>query len=154
MPAKRRQVDVKNAEVVKREDYVRTLNEIIAAGFCPFCEAHLFKHHKQPLIYKGRYWLVTKNNWPYAGTKFHFLLISRSHTERTEDLSPAAWKEFHALYRKLARRYRFSGATLMIRSGDTRVTGASVNHLHAHLIVGSPRSKKAKNIRALVGFKK
>lgn len=42
----------------------------------------------------------------------------------------------------------------MIRSGDTKITGASVNHLHAHLIVGVQRTNKTRLVNALVGFKK
>lgn len=154
MAPKKRRVDPGNALVVKRSDYVRTLNAIIAGGFCPFCEEHLFKHHKRPLIYKSKHWLVTENAWPYEGAQFHFLFIARTHTEKTESLSTLMWTDFHKLYKKLVKRYGFDGATLMMRSGNMKITGATVNHLHAQLIVGSPRTKKTSPIKALVGFKK
>lgn len=154
MASKKRQVDAKNAAIIKRSDYAKTLDVIIAGGFCPFCEEHLFKHHQQPLIYKSKHWLVTKNSWPYQGSRFHFLFITRSHVEATEEMSPAAWTDLQKLYKKLIRENDIKGATLMIRSGDTRFTGASVNHLHAHLVTGSPRTKKTSPIKALVGFKK
>ena len=149
-----RQVDARNAEVVKRTDYVRTLSSIVAGGFCPFCEEHLFKHHRRPLIYKSQHWLVTENAWPYEGSQFHFLFIARAHVEKTEDLSLAMWTGLHKLYCKLVKRYRFKGTALLMRSGDTKTTGATVNHLHAQLIVGSRRTKKTEPIKALVGFKK
>jgi diadenosine tetraphosphate (Ap4A) HIT family hydrolase len=154
MASEKQRVDVKNSEVVKRSDYTRILNAIIAGGFCPFCEEHLFKHHRQPVIYKNKYWLVTKNSWPYKGSKFHFIFITRSHIEKTEDMSPMVWKELQNIYKKVIKESKINGATLMIRSGDTRYTGASVNHLHAHLIVGVSRMKNTKAIKALVGFKK
>ncbi len=154
MLSKKRRVDTKNAEVVKRIDYVRALSSIVAGGFCPFCEEHLFKHHQRPLIYKGRHWLVTENAWPYEGAQLHFLFIARVHVEKTEDLSLAMWAELHKLYCKLVKRYRFKGAALLMRSGDTKTTGATVNHLHAQLIVGSRRTKGTKPIKALVGFNK
>lgn len=152
--ARKKQVDAKNAEVVKRSDYIHTLNTIVAGGFCPFCEEHLFKHHRQPLLYKSKHWLVTKNSWPYKGSRFHILFIARKHVEKTEDAPPAAWADLQKLYRKLVKEKKIKGATLMIRSGDTKFTGASVNHLHAHLVVGSPRTKNTKPIKALVGFEK
>ena len=151
---KKQRVDVKNAEIVKRSDYVNTLNAIVAAGFCPFCEKHLFKHHQRPLVYKSKHWLVTENSWPYKGSKFHFIFITRSHVEKTENVSHEVWIDLYKLYKKIIRRNNIKGATLMVRSGDTRFTGASVNHLHAHLIVGVPRMKNTKAIKALVGFKK
>lgn len=150
----KKKVDVQNASIVKRTDYANTLTTIIAGGFCPFCEEHLAQHHQQPIVYKTPHWLVTKNNWPYTGTRFHYLFIARTHVERTEDLSHAAWADLQKVYRKLIRTHNLSGATLMIRSGDTKVTGASVNHLHAHLVVGTQRTKGTKRINALVGFKK
>lgn len=151
---KKQRVDVKNAEIVKRRDYVNTLNAIVAAGFCPFCEKHLFKHHQRPLVYKSKHWLVTENSWPYKGSHFHFLFITRVHIEKTEDLLPAVWSDLQKVYQKLIREKRIEGATFFIRSGDTKMTGASVNHLHAQLIVGSPRTKSTKPIKALVAFKK
>jgi ATP adenylyltransferase len=151
---KKQRVDTRNATIVRRVAYANTLNEIVAGGFCPFCEEHLFKHHRQPLIYKSKHWLVTENSWPYKGTSFHFLFIVRVHIEATEDMSPVMLADLFTLYRKLVKRYRLKGATLMIRSGDTRITGASVNHLHAHLVIGATRTKKTKPIQALVGFKR
>lgn len=151
---KKQRVDTRNATVVKRTAYANTLNKIVAGGFCPFCEEHLFKHHRQPLIYRSRHWLVTENAWPYKGVRLHFLFITRTHIEKTEDISPAGWLELHKLYKKLMERHRLTGATLMIRSGDTKITGASVNHLHAHLVIGAARTKKTKPIKALVGFKR
>lgn len=153
MPAKR-QVDVENSEVVKRDDYTQVLKAIIAAGFCPFCEKHLFKHHQRPVILRSSHWLVTENSWPYEGSRFHFLFIARAHIEATEDMSFAVWTDLQEMYRKVVKENEIRGATLMIRSGDTRFTGASVTHLHAHLISGAPRTKKTEPIRALVAFKR
>ncbi|MCR4275927.1 MAG: HIT domain-containing protein [Candidatus Parcubacteria bacterium] len=154
MASKKQRVDAENANIVKRSDYTRTLNAIIAGGFCPFCEKHLFKHHRQPIMYKSKHWLVTKNAWPYKGSRFHFLFITRKHVEATEGIAPTAWNDLQKQYRKLIKENNIQGATLMIRSGDTRFTGASVNHLHAHLIVGSLRTENTKPIKAPVGFKK
>ena len=154
MSLKRKAVDVGNAQVVPREDYEQVLRTIVAKGFCPFCEEHLFKHHRQPLAYKSRHWLVTKNSWPYEGSKYHFLFITRVHVEATEKMSSAVWSDLQKLYKKFVEENNIKGATLMIRSGDTKFTGASVNHLHAHLVSGSPRTKNTKPIKALVGFGK
>lgn len=151
---KKQAVDVGNSQVVPRGGYTQVLEAIIAAGFCPFCEKHLFKHHQKPLVHRSRHWLVTENSWPYKGTTHHFLFIARKHVEATEELSPAAWMDLHTTYRLIVERFGLTGATLVFRSGDTRLTGASVNHLHAHLVVGGPRTKNAKPIKALVAFRK
>lgn len=153
MKEKRHQVDVDNATIVPRSDYTRVLNAIVAKGFCPFCEEHLFKHHRKPIIFRSKYWLVTENSWPYQGSQHHFLFIARIHVEATEEVSAAVWANLKKVYRDVVKYYALKGATLMMRSGDTKFTGASVNHLHAHLVVGSSRTKKTKPIKAIVGFK-
>ena len=150
----KKKVDVENATIVARDDYVQVLEAIIAAGFCPFCEEHLFKHHRKPILFRSRYWLVTENSWPYKGSRFHFLFIARTHIEATENLTTAAWIDLYHLYQKVAHESCLLGGTLFIRSGDTNITGASVNHLHAHLVVGGKRTEGAEPITALVGFKK
>jgi diadenosine tetraphosphate (Ap4A) HIT family hydrolase len=152
MAPKKQQVDSKNAAIFKRSDYTQTLDAIIAEGFCPFCEEHLLKHHKRPILFKSKHWLVTENAWPYKGSLFHFLFITRTHVEATEDIPVAMWTDLQKLYRKLITENKIKGATLMIRSGDTKFTGASVNHLHAHLVSGSPRTKNTKPIKVPVSF--
>jgi ATP adenylyltransferase len=154
MARAKQQVDTRNALVVKRKEYIETLNAIGAGGFCPFCEEHLFKHHREPLIFKSAYWLVTKNSWPYEGSRYHFLFIARTHIESTEKMPSAMWVDLHRMYQKLIKKYQLKGASLVMRSGDTKMTGASVNHLHAHVVVGTLRTKKSEPIRALVAFRR
>lgn len=152
--ARKTKVDKGNAEIVPRGGYTETLEAILAAGFCPFCEEHLMKHHRRPILHKTKYWLATENSWPYEGTKHHFLFIARPHVESTETMSPAMWEDLRKLYKKIVREYGIKGASLLLRSGDTRYTGASVSHLHAHLVSGGIRRKKADPIKALIAFKK
>lgn len=150
----KKQVDVGNALVVPRDDYVETLEAIIAGGFCPFCEEHFFKHHRKPILYRTAHWLVTENSWPYDGTEFHILFIAIRHIERTDELSATEWLDLKDLHRKFVEENKIKGSTFFIREGDTSITGASVTHLHAHLVVGGPRTDTAEPIKALVGFRK
>jgi diadenosine tetraphosphate (Ap4A) HIT family hydrolase len=150
--ASKQRVDATNASIAPRNDYARTIAAIVEGGFCPFCEEHLFKHHKKPILVRGEHWLVTESTWPYEGTETHLLFIIRSHVEKIEELSPAAWTELQILHAKMIAAHRITGGTLMIRSGETRFTGATVNHLHAHLIVGGPREEGNQPITAVLGF--
>ena len=150
----KKRVDIRNAEIVRRDEYVNVLKKITEEGMCPFCEEHLMKHHPNPIIFKGNHWLVTKNGWPYEGTRYHFLLILRKHVESTEKISASAWLELQKHLKKLQKKYSFVGGTFFIRSGDVEYTGATVRHLHANIIVGKKRNKATEAIRAVVGFKK
>ena len=151
---KKQQVDTKNATIVKRGNYAHILKKIIADGLCPFCEKHLSTYHTEPILYRSKYWLITKNAWPYEGTKFHFLCIAIPHIEATEHIPSLMWGDLLKLYGKLVKEHAIKGATLVLRSGDTTYTGASVNHLHGHIISGSKRTRNSRKIEALVGFKK
>lgn len=148
------QVDTENAAIAKRADYTAVLNKIIADGLCPFCEKNLSAYHPRPILHRSKYWLVTENAWPYEGTKHHFLFIAIPHLEALEDVPTLMWADLQKTYGKLIKKYGVKGATFMIRSGDTAYTGASVTHLHGHLISGSKRTRKATEIRTVVSFKK
>ena len=148
-----RRVDVQNARTRARGDYAQALAKIEADGICPFCEAHLPKHHTKPILFRNEHWLVTENAWPYDGTRHQFVLIYREHIESAEELPPAAWESLGSAYRQLVAEYRIEGATLILRTGKTDFTGASVAHLHAQVISGGRREADSELIRALVGFK-
>ena len=148
-----RPVDVRNASTRARGDYAQALAKIEADGVCPFCEAHLPKHHKKPILFRNAHWIVTENAWPYDGTRHQFLIINRDHIESAEELPPRAWGALGSAYRRLVKEYRLEGATLLLRTGMTDFTGASVAHLHAQLISGGRRQPESELIRALVGFK-
>lgn len=154
MAAKKKAVDIDNSTIAKRTGYTDTLQKIQMEGFCPFCEKNLAKHHAKPILIQGAHWLVTKNNWPYKGSRHHFLLISRTHVEKIEELTAVMWTELQKHIQTLTRQYKCKGGTLMLRSGDTTITGATVTHLHAHFIVGAPRTDGSTEIRAVIGFEK
>ncbi len=147
-------VDVESARAAKRDDYSGVLETIRAGGFCPFCEEHLFKHHRKPLLFKTKRWLVTENAWPYEGTKYHFLFIARPHVEEVADGPADLLKDLQVAYAKLRKRYDFKGATLAMRTGDSAYTGATVRHLHAQLIVGTKRTKASTPITVVAGYKR
>ena len=151
---KKRAVDVASSKLSKRGDYTEVLEAIDSGAFCPFCEENLFKHHRKPTLFKTKHWLVTENAWPYAGSRHHFLLITKKHVERAEDARGAVLADLHVVYERLVRDYGLKGATLVMRSGDSAYTGATVQHLHAQILSGSKRTKQTVPLTAVVGFKK
>ena len=40
-----------------------------------------------------------------------------------------------------------------MRFGDVEYTGATISHLHAHIIVGGPENSKREDLKVKVGFK-
>lgn len=123
-------VDPRNAG---SEEYKQTMEEIISEGICPLCPP--FKWHPNPILRDDGRWLITENSHPYENTSHHLLIISKRHIELLSQLSTPDLESILNLTRWATQEFNISGAGLMMRFGDTLYTGATIKHLHAHLIV-------------------
>lgn len=137
-------VNVKNAH--NKTAYQKTLTEIVRAGVCPFCPEN-FTWHKNPVLKTEGDWFITKSSWPYPNTKFHLLLICLKHKENFADLAIKDFGNIQKLVNWATKTYEIVGGGLTLRFGVTRYTGASVAHLHFHLIV--PKLAKTGKARSV-----
>ena len=135
-------VDIKNA---RPGEYEGVIAEIQSGKFCPFCPDYIkqSKYHKNPIDEK-EYWLVTNNSYPYKPTKQHILLIHKEHIEDITEISEAAWGELRTIIKDEAKKRNIEGGSFVLRFGNTKYTGASVTHLHAHIIQSDPDSSDYK----------
>jgi diadenosine tetraphosphate (Ap4A) HIT family hydrolase len=136
---KKKFVNLKNA---RKGDYEKVISEILKTGKCPFCP-ETFKYHKKPIFKKRGNWFLTDNSWPYKNARIHLMIIGKKHKENLSELNQKDLKEVYFLANWAIKKYNIKGGALTIRFGETDFTGASVNHLHFHII--SPKSKKAVN---------
>lgn len=131
-------VNTNNTQQRPDEKYASVIANIKKDGVCPFCPDQLAKYHKNPIIDETKNWLVTNNMYPYKNTKHHILLIHKEHIESIKEINNEAWKELHEIFIRAIERSKILGGTMFIRFGDTKFTGASVSHLHAHLVSSDP----------------
>ncbi|MSR76183.1 MAG: HIT domain-containing protein [Candidatus Ryanbacteria bacterium] len=124
-------VDPTNA---RTEGYARTLAEIQAAGLCPFCPEN-FRWHPHSIIFHEDGWRLTPNAHPYENAEYHLLIIPDRHYTGVWNISSQDWKTIRDLVLKAGSRFKFKGGGLTLRYGDTKLSGATVAHLHFHLIV-------------------
>lgn len=124
-------VDLDNARF---DDQRAMMEEIIAADHCPFCLENLQKYHQEPILKEGKYWLLTTNKWPYTNTKYHFLLIHKTHIEHLLELTPEAGAELIEIAQWTAKEYDIPGGGLAMRFGDTEYSAGTVAHLHVQLL--------------------
>jgi diadenosine tetraphosphate (Ap4A) HIT family hydrolase len=117
--------------------YKDTIKKIQESAICPFCEEHLTKIHPNPIEEK-KYWVVTNNAYPYKPTKQHILIIHKKHIDNINDLNPDAWIELFEIIKEENIKRDIKGGTYMMRFGETKYTGASVTHLHCHIIQSNP----------------
>lgn len=107
-----------------------------AAGVCVFCPEQLAADPQQEILHRTAHWTVTPNEFPYAGTALHLLLVPDEHVTDLLDLSAPARDDLWVALRWVRDRYGLAYYGLGIRNGDCRYTGGTVYHLHVHVIVG------------------
>ncbi|MBP7857550.1 MAG: HIT domain-containing protein [Candidatus Saccharimonadales bacterium] len=127
--------DYVNIENARHDDQLSVMKGIAEDGVCPFDEEYIAKYHKQPVLRQGTYWTLTLNQWPYEHTRVHLLAIARKHVESIDELPAVAGEELFEHVRWAIAEYKIDFGGLAMRFGDVRHNGASVNHLHAHIIV-------------------
>ena len=147
MPEDNKYVDSRYAKGGK---YSQVIQDIQSQGVCPFCP-DTFKWHTNPILKIDGGWLITRSFNPYAGTQEHFLIISQEHKEQLVELTP---KDLYAIL-KLAQwatiEFKLQGGLLALRFGDSEHTGATVKHLHAHLVVPGKENGRIQVVNFPVG---
>ena len=139
-------------QFARTKGYKKILQNIIASNKCPFCPDN-FKYHNKPILKIFNGWMATENAWPYAGTKRHFIIISVKHKNKFSDITPKDFQAVQYLANWLIKKYNIKGGGLTLRFGDQIYTGATVSHMHFHLIQPQlkPKTKKAKTIWFAIG---
>lgn len=130
-------VNTNNSQSRPTGEYSKVISEIAQKGVCPFCPDQLRNFHKKP-IEERTYWWVTDNMYPYKPTHHHCLFIHKQHVTHFSELSVEAYQELQEIVREQSTKRSITGGTLVMRFGETRFTGSTVSHLHAHLVQSNP----------------
>lgn len=141
-------VDIDNARV---EEQRIEMQKIIEAGHCPFCPENLKIYHKIDDEFEGKYWKITKNQWPYKHTKYHYLAILKRHAENVSELTEQEGGELITLLGKLQKKLKVPGGALAMRFGETLYSSATVLHLHAQFIMPDRDDPEYKPVRFKIG---
>ena len=146
-PSKKKVVDPRFA---KGGRYKQVIREIERVGVCPFCPEN-FKWHTKPILKRKGDWLITENFNPYKNTRHHFIVIKKTHKERFEELAANDWRDLSYLVAWTIKNFKLKGGGFAMRFGETAYTGATVCHIHAHLIVPQVLRGKAKTVWFPIG---
>lgn len=115
-------------------EYKQELREILANNICPFCKEGKTAN-EQAILKKTPHWYLTPNAYPLRDTLYHFMITPWRHITNASDITGAEWQDFAKLRQWLTKEYNLTGEAMYVRSGEPLVTGASVAHLHWHIIV-------------------
>ena len=114
--------------------YEKVISKIENLGKCPFCPDN-FKYHKKPLLKNYKGWFLTENSWPYKNAEKHFLGISEIHKEKFSELTLNDFESIKYLVNWASTKFKIKGGAIALRFGETNYTGATVCHIHFHLII-------------------
>jgi diadenosine tetraphosphate (Ap4A) HIT family hydrolase len=114
----------------RSEEQRRYMDELESSGICIFCS----EEHRAPVELSGAHWYVVKNDYPYEGTRGHYLIVPHAHVSSFDELPDEAGADLWALKRQLKERLDPLAVATVERSGDMRYNGGSVAHLHVHFV--------------------
>jgi len=141
-----------NLESARTEEQKLLMKKIMEDGVCPFCKEHFKDYHPKTILRETEHWFFTENISPYVGTKYHFLFVSKpTHISQPSDLSSEAIVDLFALLNKAIDENKILGGSFLMRFGDPKHNGSSVEHLHAHLIVGDVNDPDHEPVRVKLG---
>lgn len=134
-------------ENVRTAEQQARMERLDAAGVCLFCPDGLAGHAGDEVVLRTRHWSVIPNAFPYAGARLHLLLVPDEHAEDLLELSEPARADFWTALAQVRQRYRLTHYGLGSRNGDCRYTGATIAHVHAHVLVGEEQDEEAPPVR-------
>jgi diadenosine tetraphosphate (Ap4A) HIT family hydrolase len=144
-------LNLKNARVPHQE---KQMKRILARGICPFCKKYFAEYHAASILKEGKYWFITKNDYPYEGSSQHWLLVHKKHIATVQEITKKGFEELGEFLSWVEKNFNIQGGSFVMRFGDINYTGATISHLHAHVVVGSRQTKKSVGIKVKVGFQK
>lgn len=150
MKSKVRKDNARHPEQFKRME--RLAKEI----GCFFCYKNYLKVGASKSIHESRNWYIKKNDYPYEGTIHHYLIAPKKHITKVTQISPRDWSELIKMIKWLDKYLKIKGYSVLVRNGDMKYTGATLDHLHFHLVSGGPKKKKGElkdNVRFTLAHK-
>ena len=104
-------------------------------GRCHFCPEG-FKSHTNPVIYQNEHWFIAGNDDPYPGSIHHYLIVSKRHTTQVVYLTDQEILAQAEAVAWLVKHLEADAYTILVRSGNMKKTGATLDHLHFHFVSG------------------
>lgn len=163
MPRRHKKISINKVKVQPTNfdfDHVRSteqrtlMERAQSEGVCVFCLTSFRKFHNHPILKKNQSWYVTKNKFPYTGTRLHLLLIHKRHIHQIGEIKPNEWKDLGEVLSWIHSVYKVKGGSFFFRFGDTQYTGATISHLHGHFVTGVSRAHAKGSIEARLAYKK
>ncbi|MBP9738951.1 dihydrofolate reductase [Candidatus Saccharibacteria bacterium] len=137
-------IDTSKARSAEQHEQYRRIE---LEGDCPFCQEAIdvSDPSEMKIVSREPSWTVISNMVPYENTDTHLVAISDRHMRSPAELTQTEWLDLHEVIKKYTGTMAFGGIAL--RFGDFTQTGASVAHLHVHIIKPEDDLKADQKVR-------
>jgi diadenosine tetraphosphate (Ap4A) HIT family hydrolase len=132
-----------NINNTRNEEMRKRWEKYLEDDIDPFSRAEFEKCITEPIILEVKHWYVFKNEYPYDGRKYQFVIVTQIFFTDLDTLPDEVGLELKYVKIELSNMYGIKGSGLVMRLGDTSISGASVTHLHAQLIVPEENKRVA-----------
>lgn len=122
-------------ENFRSAEQLAEMQRLEAAGVCLFCPDGFQQQPAQRILWRTKRWTVTPNEFPYKGTALHLLVVPHEHVTDMLDLTAASQEDFWLTLKMIREQFNLKYYGLGVRNGDCRFTGATISHVHAHVLV-------------------
>jgi len=112
----------------KRQAYENSVKKIFTKDNCPFCD---LDSQSEQIIWRGKYWYIQHNKYPYLWLKEHIMAVPYSHTTYSRDLTPEEFWEMPILQKFIKDFYWDTDYFSFLRES---LWNRSVEHLHYHFL--------------------
>jgi diadenosine tetraphosphate (Ap4A) HIT family hydrolase len=135
-----------NENAAHGPEHLEEMKRLNKKGICIFCPEHIHED-KEKLELETDHWMVKNNAFPRPHTLINLLFIPKQHVNTISKLSAPAQAELMPLISKFEKKLKLKSYAIVIRSGDMRYNGGSLEHLHVHLVVGDTDSPEHEPVR-------
>lgn len=135
-----------NNQAARSQEQLEKMKELAARGVCAFCPENIHEAEGK-IVFETQEWIVKYNGYPYEGTKLHLILIPTMHVKTVSELPAAIRAEFLNVVEQCEKWFDLKSYALAMRAGDMRYNGGSVEHIHAHIVVGDTNDPKHQPVR-------
>ncbi|MDD3646847.1 MAG: hypothetical protein PHH06_05595 [Candidatus Gracilibacteria bacterium] len=132
---------LKDREIYKNRD-----EKLVGKENCPFCN---IEGQGDCVIWKGKYWYVQHNMFPYLGLKDHIMAIPYTHKVFANELSPDEFAEMSEVQKFIKDFYGNKEYFSFMRE---TLGKRSIEHLHYQYLPGVLRTSRIENILKEQGF--
>ncbi len=118
--------------------YQEMMKQVAQDGHqCPFCTMAV---HPKPILHEvgkgtAHHWFITERHAVPGDVEQYLMIIPGRHLENYQEMTTNDHLMVQRLVEWAEQEFSLEGFGLLLRSGASRRTGATVRHLHYHIIM-------------------